>query len=136
MKRNSFFASCAMLSVVAAMALIAKTSRAVGAESHQPLLEVVIEAQRLVRHEVSRTSSGSPIELIQLTRRVDYGDLDLTKHSDVAELENRISAMADEACKQLADMFPRAAPDNPNCVKQAIAGGMKQAEMAIKAASK
>jgi UrcA family protein len=37
----------------------------------------------------------------KLSRPVNYADLDLTKHADVIELENRIETTAKEVCKEL-----------------------------------
>ena len=136
MNRSLIFASYAAFSLIIAGGFVAKIDRAVGQQNDKPTAEVEIQAERVVRHEVGRSSSGIPIELIQLTRRVGYGDLDLKKHSDVTELERRISATAEEACKTLADDYPLVAPNNPNCVKEATDGGMKQAEDAVKMANK
>ena len=136
MNRSLALASCAAFSFIIVSGFVAKTDRAVAQQSDKPSAEVEVQAERIVRHEVGRSSSGIPIELIQLTRRVGYGDLDLKKHSDVTELEKRISATAEEACKTLADDYPLVAPNNPNCVKEATDGAMKQADVAIKMANK
>jgi len=93
---------------------------------------IVVEAPRVVR--VGRSPSGAPVELISLTRRVSYADLDLKLHADVRELERRINATAEEACMQLAELYPLSDTDMPTCVRQAVAGAMAQAEEAIAAA--
>ncbi len=134
MNRKLAFASCTAFSLIVAGGLAAGMAQAAPA-SDTPMLEVVIQAQRLVRHEIGRDSSGVPTELIQLNRRVGYGDLNLTKYSDVTKLKNRISTTARHACKSLAEMYPLVAPNNPDCVKDATEGGMKEAQAVIKLAN-
>jgi UrcA family protein len=101
----------------------------------EPMFELVVVAPRLVRHEVGRTNSGSPVELVYLTRRVSYADLDLKVHANVLELEKRIEQTAREACKQLETLFPLSAADTPDCVGDAVDAAMKDARIAIAAAA-
>lgn len=98
--------------------------------------EVIVEAPRLVRKEVGRGDLGGKVELISLTRRVSYADLNLAMHADVMKLEQRINDTAKEACGQLAQMYPLADPKTPNCVRQAVDGAMKQAQKVIDSAAK
>src|SRR5512147_3028292 len=67
-----------------------------------PIFQITVIAPRLVRQEVGRTNSGAPVDMISLTRRVDYKDLDLKQQVSVAELETRGKEVAEEACAQLA----------------------------------
>lgn len=99
------------------------------------MFELVVVAPRLVRHEVGRTSSGSPVELISLSRRVSYADLDLKVHANVIELDKRIENIAKEACEQLATLFPLSESSTEDCVDDAIDGAMAQARAAIEAAA-
>ncbi len=123
----------------AALALgLAGTSPPAGAQAEEELRvieEVVVVAPRLVRH-TERTSTGSTIERVTLTRRVSVRDLDLTRHADVMELEERVNATAREACDYLAEMFPLASPDTPDCVSRAVDDAMEQAEEAIALANR
>jgi len=101
------------------------------------LEEIIVVAPRLVtREEVGRTASGSKVELISLTRRVSYADLNLATHADVMELEERIDATAKLACDQLAEMFPLSDPNTPDCVSEAVAGAKARVDEAVAAASK
>jgi UrcA family protein len=74
----------------------------------------------------------------KLSRPVNYADLDLTKHADVIELENRIETTAKEVCKELNQMQPIpkwVVPDFRHCEKNAIRSTEKQVDAAIAAAS-
>lgn len=98
--------------------------------------QVTIEAEREAK-VVGRSPSGIPIELVTLTRRVNYSDLDLNTHTGAMELQKRIAETAKEACKQLDTLYPMTAADGgPSCVKKATDGAMTQARMAISAAEK
>ena len=134
MNRSMAFVSCAAFSLFIASGLVANAAQA-ATPSDNPMLVVEVQAQRVVRHVVGRDSAGIPTELIQLTRRVGYGDLNLTKYTDVTKLKTRIDTTAKQACKSLADMYPLVAPNNPDCVKEAVDGAMKQAQVAIKTAN-
>jgi UrcA family protein len=98
--------------------------------------EVIVEAPRLVRKDVGRGDLGGKVELISLTRRVSYSDLNLAMHADVMKLEQRINDTAKEACGQLEQLYPLADPETPNCVGQAVKGAMEQAQKVIDAAAK
>jgi UrcA family protein len=99
-----------------------------------PIFEVTVVAPRLVRQEVGREpATASTVELVSLTRRVSYSDLDLALHASVLELERRIEATAREACAQLARLFPLSDPKTPDCVAEAVAGARAQAQQAVRA---
>lgn len=101
-----------------------------------PIFELTVVAPRLVRQEVGREpATGSPVELVSLTRRVSYSDLDLALHANVLELERRIEATAREACVQLARLFPLSDPKTPDCVAEAVAGARAQAQQAVRTAA-
>ena len=68
-------------------------------------------APRLVRHEAGRTSSGS-------------------MH---AELERRVKQVVNEACEQLASVFPLSESSTADCVDDAIDGALAQARTAVEA---
>jgi UrcA family protein len=103
----------------------------------EPVFELTVVAPRLVRRQTARDSaSGAPAELVSLTRRVSYSDLDLTRYADVRELDRRIETVAREACEQLAGVFPLSDSNTPDCVAEAVAGAKAQAERAIAAASR
>jgi len=110
------------------------------AQEKSETAEVKIEAARPVER-IGRTSSGAPIEIVQLTRRVSYADLDLATHEGAKELENRVNETAKAACKQLDTLYPLGTSQGPgtrglHCVKDAVAGAMPQLRAAVTAAEK
>jgi UrcA family protein len=119
-----------------ALGLLTRAEPAMAQQAAGPMEEVTVVAPRLVRHEAGRTSSGSRVELVSLTRHVSAGDLDLTRHADVLELRKRINDTAREACDYLAEMFPFASAQSPDCVNKAVDDAMAQAQKAIDAANK
>jgi len=110
---------------------------AAAAQQDSPVPQVTIQASHNVtRKIVGRSYTGIPIELVQLTRHVGYGDLDLAMTSGATELDNRIKATAREACKQLDTLYPLDFSDTSDrqCVRDAVDGAMAQAKQAITAA--
>ena len=106
----------------------------------QPMEEITVVAPYEVqRTEVGRSpTTGGKIELISLTRHVSYADLDLTKQSDVNELEARIKKMAKDSCKRLDEMYPPSmyppATSGQDCVKMAVADSKTQIDRAVSSA--
>jgi UrcA family protein len=99
--------------------------------------EITVTAPRLVTKQVvGRTSAGSKVELITLQRRVSYADLDLALHANVTQLETRVNDIAQEACDDLAKMYPLSDPKTPDCVRAAVAAAKPQLDAAIAAAGK
>ena len=99
---------------------------------------VRIEAPVLRRTVVARGPLGAKIEDIEISQRVSYGDLDLSKHADVTELKTRIETTARESCEELSDMFPFKTSDRreiQRCIDKAVAGTEEQVQAAIAAAS-
>jgi UrcA family protein len=85
--------------------------------------EIRVEAPVINRKVTARGPNGYTTEVIQLQRQVMYADLDLTKESDVEELEKRIEMSAREACEALKVLFPKGqknAGDVYRCTKHAI----------------
>jgi UrcA family protein len=120
---------------LAAAALAA--SAPIGAQRvGDPIFQITVIAPRLVTRDAGRTGAGSKVELISLTRRVDYKDLDLKRQVSVAELETRVKEVAEEACAQLARVYPLSDPQTPDCVKDAVVKAMTQVKAAVAAANK
>lgn len=129
----------AMASMLAALVTVsgATSARAQPARVGEPVFELTVVAPRLVRKQAAREgATGAPVELVSLTRRVAYADLDLTLHADVQELDRRIEAVAREACEQLARVFPLSDPATPDCVAEALKGAKSQAAEAVRAAAR
>jgi UrcA family protein len=127
MSKHAWFVAAAALGASAPIA-----AQRVG----DPIFQITVIAPRLVRQEVGRTNSGASVEMISLTRRVDYKDLDLKRQVSVAELETRVKEVAEEACAQLARVYPLSDPQTPDCVKDAVEKAMAQVKAAVAAANK
>ncbi len=101
--------------------------------------ELTVIAPRAVHEQVGRSSStgapGTPIELISLSREVNFGDLDLTTESGAQTLKGRVIDTAKQACAELDKLYP-IEPPNVDCVKAAADEGMAQANMVVAAARK
>ena len=102
--------------------------------------EVKIEAARTVQR-IGTSTVGAPIELVQLTRRVSYADLDLATHRGALELERRINGAAKAACHQLDTLYPAGTSEGPgtagkSCVKDAVDSAMVRAQASIAAVEK
>jgi UrcA family protein len=101
--------------------------------------EITVVAPELVRQEAGRGRHGQRIEVVSLTKKVSYADLDLTKPSDQTELRNRIRTTATAACKELdARTKPNllyAPPGEHVCLSDATAESMKLANQVIAAAN-
>jgi UrcA family protein len=81
---------------------------------------------------------GSSTEVIELSRRVSYADLDLTKYEDVMEMEKRIETTARESCEKLSDMFRLELPkanEVRTCTKTAVANARERLQVAIAGAN-
>jgi len=72
----------------------------------EPMQEVTVQASRVMKTTVGRTSSGIPIVDSALSYGVSYADLDLSKHADVVTLQTRVKDAAKKACSQLTHLYP------------------------------
>lgn len=135
---TSVAASCSTQVVLTAFALAMISASAIAQQTETS--EVKIEAARSVQR-VGTSTVGAPIEIVQLTRRVSYADLDLTTHRGALDLETRINDTAKAACKQLDTLYPLGTTEGSgkggkSCVKDAVDGAMVQAKASIAAAQK
>ena len=123
-------------SAATAATLVFAATAALAAEPVDEMEEIVVQApislERKTEHSVSDPTSRT--EVIELSRKVYIGDLDLSRYEDVKELESRIEHIAKDSCKKLDDMFPpRSARsrDAKRCVAQAIKSAAAEKEAAI-----
>jgi UrcA family protein len=110
-----------------------------GSVMAQTVGEVTVVAPHVVRETVGRSPTGTPIEMVTLSRQVGYGDLDLTKASDVQAFKDRVNETAKQACAQIDSLYPLGMslpdPANANCVAEAAAGGLAQVDMVMAVAA-
>jgi UrcA family protein len=90
--------------------------------------EVAVSAPEVSRERVGRATGGTraPIDLITVTHRVSYADLDLSKQADYATLRSRIETAARSACAQMRQLARNERADR-RCVQNAIDQAMEQA---------
>jgi UrcA family protein len=136
MKNNRFDHGAVAIALLAGGATLC--GAAVAAEA---LTEIKIEVSRETKVETKiegRTSSGAAVEVISLSRRVGYSDLNLATHAGAMELERRVTEAAQGACKELDKLYPLTAKvgDSPACAKKAADAAMVQVHTAVAAAEK
>jgi len=132
----------AVAGVVAAGLMIANDQALAQALVSQTTEEITVTGPRTVHRTPTgrKSMTGAPVEEVTLMRRVSYAGLNLNDPMDVKEFERRIHDTAKEACSQLdtlypENLYPRVTTDK-ECMKEAVNGGMAQAEMVIKAVRK
>jgi UrcA family protein len=99
--------------------------------------EIIVEAPH-VHPTTERTSTGGTIDVISVTHRVNYADLDISTAAGAKALEQRVTSAAKAACQEIKKLYPLAdpAPGNPPCEKTAVSKAMAQVDAAVAAASK
>lgn len=139
MNRNCLIANLAAVTALVATGIMIKTDPAMAQQTNREADEVVVVEAPIKRQTVGRSAAtGAKTEIIELSRQVNFSDLDLSKHADVIELEKRIEATAKEACMKLDEMFPLAASDPGDrwrCTRQAVASAEEQFQGAIEDAA-
>jgi UrcA family protein len=134
MTRNAWALPTTCLALVAGFAI---DGGGVRAQQTNTTEEITIVAPRLVtRPQPAGLAPAGKVELISLTRRVAYSDLNLALHNDVMALEKRVNDVAKDACETLAKMYPMSDPNTPNCTEQAIKDAKLQIDRVVAAAAK
>lgn len=105
-----------------------------GALAANELEPIIVTAGAITKTVVEYSDIGVPTELVTLTHRVGYADLDLTTHAGAMELKHRVEAAARLACKQLDRLYPADEPEAPKCIRKAVADASRQVDRAIGAA--
>ena len=131
---------CTIPTAIATVSLLAVSfSPALADEHDKTMEEITVQAPINIQRDVQHSARDPMVktEVIELKREVYIGDLDLSKHADVMELEARIEKVAQDSCSKLNDMFPlssRHSKDARRCVKHAIESAMAEKTAAIAAA--
>ncbi|NIM21450.1 MAG: UrcA family protein, partial [Candidatus Latescibacteria bacterium] len=92
---------CATLTALIAAGIVIDTIPANAQQASEEQTKEVIDEIIEVEAPIERST-----ETIALKRQVSFADLDLSKHSDVIELEKRVEIVAKEACEKLEEMYP------------------------------
>lgn len=121
-----------------ALAMTAPAAFAAQTDSDQVPQITVQASQKVKTKQVGITYTGIPIEQVQLTRHVGYGDLDLATPAGKAALEKRIKDTAKTACQQLSTLYPleQWMTDNQTCIADAVNSAMTQEATIVATASK
>ncbi|TVS08902.1 MAG: UrcA family protein [Gammaproteobacteria bacterium] len=118
------------------LALVGVTPNAALAEAAEdaarPIDWIVVVAPR-IRQERDRVGA-SRVTTISRDIRVDFGDLDLTRTSNLYLLEDRVNEAAREVCEELAELFPDAQPTVAVCIRRAVEDAMVQVRQAARQA--
>jgi UrcA family protein len=131
-------ASATQLAIVAiAFAMTAPAAFAAQIDDDQVSQVTVQASQKVKTKQVGVSYTGIPIEQIQLTRHVAYGDLDLASPAGKAAFDKRIKDTAKAACEQLSTLYPleQWTTDNQTCIADAIAAATTQEKTILAAAS-
>jgi UrcA family protein len=126
---------------IAALAYAVMCSVGGATQSDEDLIpQITVKAnQKVSTKQVGVSYTGIPIEEIQLTRHVGYGDLDLSSPEGRAALDKRIKETAKKACEQLNSLYPLEqwiTDDNQTCVDRATDAAITQEKTIIAAASR
>jgi UrcA family protein len=99
--------------------------------------EIVVEAPR-VTHTGQASPAGAKVDIISVTHRVSYRDIDISTHSGAKVLEQRVADSAKAACAEIEKLYPLATPADTSgsCQKDAVAKAMVQVNAAVAAAEK
>lgn len=129
-------ALAAGLTLTSASAFARQTDPAQQSSNAQEQITVV--APRIMRTKVRGTSvTGNGVgyyDLMTLTHRVPYADLNLAKPKGAKMLKNRIHNAAEKICNQLAETPParlKSPQWNQECVHRAVTNAMLDAHIAI-----
>lgn len=143
MKKLRLFVYCSTFAALVATGFVLKSDPAnaqqPGEEQTNQVIDEIIEVGAPIeRQQVGPTdAAGMRTEIIELKRQVSYADLDLTKHSDVIELEKRVEISAKESCEKLEEMYPfppSGLAGIRRCTKKAIENSEEGIQAAIAAA--
>jgi len=106
------------------------------AQTIEPVEEVTVFAPFIVTRTVERGRPRSiPTATINMSRGVNFHDLDLTSDADVATLETRVRQAADDICRELTRRFPRGrfarANADRDCARNATDSAMTEVKEVV-----
>lgn len=123
--------------IIAAIALAAAYHFPVFGQQDQDLLEiddekvmeeVIVVAPRITRETPQDAMGGLIVERDEI---LDITGLDLTRTSDLLELEQRIEDSATRLCNELEEEYPLGSPRTLVCIRRAVEDTMAQVEQAV-----
>lgn len=83
---------------------------------------------------VSSSRPGASEQLISISQRVSYADLNLTTTSGSREMEERVKSTAKTLCEKLEQAYPFSGNSAETCFRNSVSKGMADVRVAIAAA--
>jgi UrcA family protein len=119
--------------IASAIFLLAITSTPIAAQT-VPSEEVTVFAPYVVKKE----SGPRNAQIITVSRKVNYHDLDLSKPADVSTLEQRVKQSAEDVCKELDRQYTSGdwtrIKEERFCARDVYATGLAEVRMLAAAA--
>ena len=106
--------------------LFAATNLAVAQQTTEEII-VTVHSERVT--DISPVGSQVKVHKVEINKLVSISDLDLSKPADADEFLVLVTAIAEESCQKLSNMFPldRSIPmEMSTCIKNAVEGARKQ----------
>lgn len=126
--------AAALLVTLAASPAIAQTPTAPTATQLETITVVAPRITYQVRRERG-SAIPKQVTVVEKTALVNFGDLDLTRTTDIYTLEQRVADAAAQVCKEIADQVPEGQPSTPVCVRRAIEDAMAQVQLIARMAN-
>lgn len=119
---------------VSAAILLALASPAVSQQASEPSEDVIVFAPYVVKKENGPRNA----QIITVSRKVNYHDLDLAKPADVAVLEQRVKQSAEDVCRELDRQYTSSdwtrIKEERFCSRDVYATGLAEVKMLAAAA--
>ena len=103
--------------------------------AQEPEAEFVVSSSR-ASGLTHGTLTGAQVEVISISQRVSYADLNLTSVSGSEEMEARVKSTARTLCEKLEQKFPLSGVQMDTCVRNTVNKGLADVRSAISAAQK
>lgn len=104
--------------------------------AQEPEAEFVVSSSRANGLSSYPSLPGVPVEVISVSQRVSYADLNLASVSGAEEMEARVRNTARTLCAKLDEKYPLSSVDQDSCVRNSVTKGMADVRAAIVAAEK
>jgi UrcA family protein len=119
--------------ITGAAAVLALTGLAGSALAQDTREQITVVPPFSMQQGQTPLKGGMKTTIISFNRTVSYGDLDLSKPSDKAELSNRIGSAARDACQELDSKYPQSVwvpvPESQDCIGNATRGALAMANI-------
>lgn len=111
--------------------VIAGFGIAATASAGSRLAPVTMKAAPVVVTVLGRSNLGARMEVLTVAGTVSYADLDLTTRAGAARLIKRLHVAAQSACQRLDGVSLMTPLQTRACTREAEAGAMHQARLAV-----